>query len=292
MTILVTGSTGVIGTQVLDHLKDSGANVRALTRSPERANFAAGVTPVKGDLSEIGTLREAMKDIDTLFLLAPNAADELTQALQALSIAREAGVKGIVYLSVFKGDVYTDVPHFTSKHTVERMIEDCDLPATILRPAYFMQNDIRLKDALLHHGVYGMPIGAKGISMVDVRDIGDAAARELLRRERSDAPLPRETYELAGPDALTADSITAIWRDALQREIRYGGDDLDALEARMKGAGPEWLAYDMRLMMQRYQQDGAVASSQEIARLTSLLGRPPRAYRDFAADAAREWIAQ
>ena len=60
----------------------------------------------------------------------------------------------------------------------------------------------------------------------------------------------------------------------------------------MKGAGPEWLAYDMRLMMQRYQQDGAVASPEEIARLTSLLGRPPRAYRDFAADAAREWITQ
>ncbi|SAK52595.1 NmrA family protein [Caballeronia temeraria] len=292
MTILVTGSTGVIGTQVLDHLKDSGAQIRALTRNPERANLPAGVTPVKGDLNEIGTLREAMKAIDTLFLLAPNAADELTQALQAMSIAREAGVKGIVYLSVFQGDAYTDVPHFTSKHTVERMIEHCDLPATILRPAYFMQNDIRLKDALMQHGVYGMPIGAKGISMVDTRDIGDAAARELLRRERSDASLPREAYELVGPDALTADSITAIWRDALQREIRYGGDDLDALEARMKSAGPEWLAYDMRLMMQRYQQDGAVASAEELRRLSTLLGRPPRSYRDFAADAAREWKHQ
>ncbi|SAK78543.1 NmrA family protein [Caballeronia fortuita] len=289
MTILVTGSTGVIGTQVLDHLKDSGAAVRALTRSPERAKFPADVTPVQGELGEIGALRETMKGIDTLFLLAPNAADELTQALQALSIAREAGVKGIVYLSVFKGDAYTDVPHFTSKHTVERMIEHCDLPATILRPAYFMQNDSRMKDALMHHGVYGMPIGAKGISMVDTRDIGDAAARELLRRERSDAPLPREAYALVGPDALTAESITAIWRDALKREINYGGDDLDALEARMKNAGPEWLAYDMRLMMQRYQEDGAVASREEIEKLTSLLGRPPRTYRDFAAESAREW---
>ncbi|BAN27107.1 SDR family oxidoreductase [Caballeronia insecticola] len=292
MTILVTGSTGVIGTQVIEHLQGSGASVRALTRSPERANFPAGVTAVKGDLTEIGALRDAMKDIDTLFLLAPNAADELTQALQAMSIAREAGVKGIVYLSVFKGDAYSDVPHFTSKHTVERMIEHRDLPATILRPAYFIQNDIRLKDALLKHGVYGMPIGAKGISMVDVRDIGDAAARELLRRERSNAPLPRETYELAGPDALTADSIGAIWSAALNREIRYVGDDLDAFETRMKNAGPEWLAYDMRLMMQRYQEDGAVATPRDIERLTALLGRPPRTYRDFAADSAREWSGQ
>lgn len=292
MTILVTGSTGVIGTQVLEHLQGSGASVRALTRSPERAQFPAGVEAIKGELGDIGGLRNALQDVDTLFLLAPNAADELTQALQALSIARESGVRGIVYLSVFKGEAYADVPHFTSKHAVERMIEQAGLPATVLRPAYFMQNDASTKDALLKHGVFGMPIGAKGISMVDVRDIGDAATRELLRRERSAEPLPPATYELVGPDALTADSIVAIWSDALNREIRYGGDDLDALETRMKGAGPEWLAYDIRLMMQRYQQDGAVANAHEIERLSQLLGRPPRTYRDFAAECAQQWASE
>jgi uncharacterized protein YbjT (DUF2867 family) len=289
MSILVTGSTGVIGTQVLDHLSGSGAEVFALTRSPERAKFPAGVTAVHGELTDIDALRRAMKNVSTLFLLAPNAPDEFTQALQAFSVAREAGVKGIVYLSVFKGEEYIDVPHFSSKRTAERMIERFDLPATILRPAYFIQNDVRQKEALLKHGVFGMPIGAKGISMVDVRDIGDAAARELLRRERTSGPLPRETYELVGPDALTADSITAIWSEVLGREIKYGGDDLDAFEALLKSFGPQWLAYDMRLMMARYQQDGAVASAEEIERLGQLLGRAPRSYRDFAEATAQEW---
>jgi uncharacterized protein YbjT (DUF2867 family) len=204
-------------------------------------------------------------------------------------VAREAGVKGIVYLSVFKGEEYIDVPHFSSKRTAERMIERFDLPATILRPAYFIQNDVRQKEALLKHGVFGMPIGAKGISMVDVRDIGDAAARELLRRARARGPLPRETYELVGPDALTADSITAIWSEVLGREIKYGGDDLGAFEAMLKSFGPQWLAYDMRLMMARYQQDGAVASAEELERLAQLLGRAPRSYRDFAEATAQEW---
>ena len=289
MAILVTGSTGVVGKQVLDYLSGSGAEVRALTRSPEKAEFPAGVVAVQGDLSDVDGLRRAMTGVSTLFLLAPNAADELTQALQTLSVARDAGVKGVVYLSVFKGADYVDVPHFTGKYTVERMIEHDDLPATVLRPAYFIQNDARQKDPLLTHGVYGMPIGAKGISMVDVRDIGDAAARELLRRERADAALPRETYELVGPDALTAESITSIWAEALGRPVRYGGDDLDLLEQRLKAAAPSWLAYDMRLMMRRYQQDGAVASPQAIARLATLLGRPPRSYRDFATAMAAAW---
>jgi uncharacterized protein YbjT (DUF2867 family) len=159
----------------------------------------------------------------------------------------------------------------------------------VLRPAYFIQNDVRQKDPLLTHGVYGMPIGEKGISMVDVRDIGDAAARELLRRERAGAPLPRETYELVGPDVIDAETVVSIWAEALGRPVRYGGDDLNVLEQRLKSAAPAWLAYDMRLMMGRYQQDGAVASKSEVERLAALLGRQPRSYRDFAVTMAAEW---
>jgi uncharacterized protein YbjT (DUF2867 family) len=289
MSILVTGSTGVIGSQVLSHLQNQGVEIRALTRSPEKARFPAGVTAVKGDLTDLDSVRQALHGVGTLFLLVANAADELTQALQTLSLAREAGVKGIVYLSVFKAAEYVDVPHFTSKHAVERMIERCALPATVLRPAYFIQNDLRQKDALLNHGVYGMPIGGKGLSMVDIRDIGEAAARELLRRERAAGPLPGETYALVGPEPLTGDSAAAIWAEVLGRPVRYAGDDLNALEQRLRAVSPSWLAYDMRLMLQRYQSDGAAASAADVERLASLLGRPPRSYRDFAKAAAAEW---
>jgi uncharacterized protein YbjT (DUF2867 family) len=291
MAILVTGSTGTIGTQVLAFLEGQGAEVRALTRTPEQARFPAGVTAVKGDLSDIDSVRAALNGVSTLFLLAPNAPDELTQAMLTLDAARAAGAKGIVYLSVFKGEAYADVPHFASKMTVERMIHAVGLPVTILRPAYFIQNDMRQKDALLGGGVYGMPIGDKGISMVDVRDIGEAAAKELLRREHAAAPLPHATYELVGPDSLTGETIAALWSQVLGRPIGYVGNDLDALEQRLKAFGPAWLAYDMRLMMRRYQQDGAIATAADIARLATLLGHAPRSYRAFAESVAAAWAA-
>ncbi|MDR3413395.1 MAG: NmrA/HSCARG family protein [Formivibrio sp.] len=289
MAILVTGSTGTIGTQVLNFLEGHGTEVRALTRSPEKARYATGVTAVKGDLSDIDSVRAALDGVSTLFLLAPNAPDELTQAMLTLNAARAAGVKGIVYLSVFRGESYADVPHFASKMTVERMIDAYDLPATILRPAYFIQNDMRQKDALLGAGVYGMPVGNKGISMVDVRDIGEAAAKELLRREQAHSRLPREIYELVGPDALTGEKLAALWSKVLERPIRYGDNDLETLERRLKAFGPSWLAYDMKLMMRRYQEDGAVATAADVARLAGLLGHQPRSYRDFATAAAAEW---
>ena len=289
MTILVAGSTGTIGAQVLAHLHGVGAEVRALTRLPERAQIPVGTTPVKGDLADVDSMRAALEGVTTLFLLAPNVADELTQAMLALTVAREAGVKGFVYLSVFKGETYADVPHFAGKFTVERMIDDLGLPATVLRPAYFIQNDIRQKEPLLTHGVYGMPIGSKGISMVDIRDIGEAAAIELTRRERSSAPLDRDTYELVGPESLTGEKMAGIWGEALGRAIRYGGDDLGLFEQRLKTMLPSWHALDLRLMFSRYQTDGAVATPAEVARLAGLLGHAPRSYRDFAKDAAAQW---
>ncbi|MET3896301.1 uncharacterized protein YbjT (DUF2867 family) [Devosia sp. UYZn731] len=289
MTILVTGSTGTIGAQVLAQLHSRHADVRALTRSPETAQLPAGVTAVRGDLADPDTLRAALQGVSTLFLLAPNVADELTQTMLALTVAREAGIKGVVYLSVFGGDAYADVPHFAGKYTVERMIEALDLPATILRPAYFIQNDLRQKDGLLKTGTYASPIGDKGISMVDIRDIGEAAAIELVRRDQAATPLPRETYALVGPDSLTGEGIATIWSQALSRPIRHGGNDLVIMEQRTKTMLPAWHALDLRLMFGRYQSEGAVASADDIARLTKLLGHAPRSYAAFARDAAAQW---
>jgi uncharacterized protein YbjT (DUF2867 family) len=289
MSILVTGSTGTIGSQVVNHLQGRNVEIRALSRSPEKAQFPDGVTPVRGDLADVDSLRAALEGVSTMFLLAPNVADELTQAMLALTVAREAGVKGIVYLSVFNSDEYPDVPHFAGKQTVERMLESLDLPATILRPGYFIQNDLRQKDVLLKMGAYGAPVGGKGVAMVDIRDIGEAAAIELVRREQAPAPLGRETYALVGPDNLTGEGIAAIWSEALGRAIRYGGDDLVVMEQRMKTMLPAWHALDLRLMFSRYQTDGAIASNDDIARLTKLLGRAPRSYGAFAKDAAAQW---
>ncbi len=289
MSILVSGSTGNIGSQVVAQLVGKDVAIRALTRSPEKTHFPDGVIPVAGDLSDVPAMRAALAGISTLFLLAPNVPDELTQAMVTLNLAREAGVRGIIYLSVFKGAEYTDVPHFTGKYTVERMIEQCGLPATILRPAYYIQNDLRQKDALLKAGLYAMPVGHKGLSMVDTRDIAEVAASQLLLRERSSEPLPRGIVELVGPDNLTGPGLAALWTEVLGHPIRYAGDDLVAMEEQMAALAPGWLAYDMRLMMNRYQQDGATATSAQLDHLTALLGHAPRSYRDFAEAAARQW---
>ena len=286
MTILVTGATGTVGRHVVDQLVRRGADVRALARDPAKADLPAAVAVVQGDLLDVNAVRSAASGVSTLFLLNGVVPDEFTQALIALNVAREAGIERVVYLSVIHSDVYVNVPHFAGKFGVERMIEQMGLGATILRPAYFMQNDLAIKDVVLGNGVYPMPIGAKGLAMIDVRDIGEIAALELIRREQSAAPLPLDRINLVGPETLTGAGIAAIWSEVLGRPTAYPGDDTAGFEQGLRRFMPGWMAYDMRLMAERFLTDGMVPEVGDVERLTARLGRPLRTYRDFAAEAA------
>lgn len=282
MTILVTGATGRVGRHVVDQLVKRGASVRVLTRDPSKTQFPAGVDVVQGDLLDIDALRAAFDGVSTLFLLNAVTGDEFTQAIVTLNLAREAGVKRVVYLSVFHADRFANVPHFAVKSGAERMLEQMGFSATILRATYFIDNEHMIKDVVLNHGVYPMPIGSKGVAMVDARDIAEVAALELIRRDQAPATVPIETINLVGPDTLTGSDVAAIWSDVLGRPVVYGGDDPAGFEQNMASFMPRWMAYEMRLMAERYVSDGMIPEAGDVERLTKLLGRPLHSYRGFA----------
>jgi hypothetical protein len=68
-------------------------------------------------------------------------------------------------------------------------------------------------------------------------------------------------------------SATPRWLMSLQQT----GDPADQVQ--VAGGGLRWVV--MRAKMRRYQRDGAVTTSEDLDRLTTLLGQPPRRYRDF-----------
>lgn len=282
MTILVIGATGRVGRHVVNELTARNAKVRVLTRDPAKADFSAAVEVVKGDLLDIDALRAAFRGVKTLFLLNAVAGDEFTQALVTLNIAREQGVTRIVYLSVLHAERFVNVPHFAVKSGAERMIEAMGFSATILRPAYFIDNEVMVSDVIVNYGVYPMPIGPKGVAMIDARDIAEVAAIELVRRNDAAEPLPNVTLNLVGPDTLTGEGLATLWSDVLARPIVYGGDDPSGFESNMATFMPTWMAYEMRLMAERYVSDGMIPEAGDVERLTQILGRPLHTYRAFA----------
>jgi uncharacterized protein YbjT (DUF2867 family) len=285
MRILVTGGTGKVGSEVIKALVKRNVSVCALIRKQEASTtMPEGVEVSLGDLLDPVAMRKSLDGIDKLYLLNAVVADELTQGLIAYDLAKKLKLKQIVYHSVFKVEEFKDVPHFAAKLAIENALHEFNLPFTIIRPNYFFQNDVSLKDALMNAGMYPMPLGTPGVSAVDTRDIAEAAAIALT----SDGHLGK-TYNLNGPEILSGRKVASIWSGLLGKEISYPGEDLDSFEEQMRKSSPSWSAFDIRMMFQGYLERGFVAGDGDVETLTRLLGHPPRRYEDFAKETVEAW---
>lgn len=285
MKVLVLGGTGTVGSQVVRELAARGAEMRILTRDPARAkDLPRSAQPVKGDLASPATIRSAFTGMDGVFLLNPVSTTEAHEGLMAVTGARLAGVRKIVYLSVHRVDEAPHLPHFGSKLAVEAALKASGISCTILRPNNFYQNDFFLKDVILGYGIYPQPLGDVGVSRVDVRDIAEAAALSLTSGGSG-----TETVNLVGPTAHTGKSTAEAWSRALGKPVKYGGNDLDAWEKQAAQMLPDWMAFDFRLMYAQFQEKGLMAEVSDIEALTRLLGHPPRSFEAFAAETAGVW---
>ena len=272
MKVLVTGGTGNVAGEVVKELLKRGAEVRILARKePAAGRLPAGVEVAIGDLLDPVSVETAMHGVDKLFLLNAVVTDELTQALIAYGVAKRVGLKHVTYLSVFKVDQFRDVPHFASKLAVESALREFGVPYTILRPGYYIQNDLSLKEALAGPGIYPMPIGTAGIAAADVRDIAEAAAISLTGDGHDG-----QTYDIVGPTLISGPGNAELWSRLLGKEIKYTGHDFDKWEQTMRTRMPAWSAFDLRMMFQGYFDRGFASTETEVLRAANLLGHAPR----------------
>ena len=194
----------------------------------------------------------------------------------------------MTYVSVYRADQFIDVPHFANKYAVEEALRAGGMPYTILRPAYFTQNERSLRPALIELGVYPTPAGNDGLAVVDVRDLAEAAAISLTEEGHSG-----KTYDLVSSEMLTGPNAVATWSRLLRKQIVYAGHaDFDDFEAQLREKGsPSWLAYDLRIMFQGFVERGFSNTEVQTAQFAALLGHQPRTYSSFAEELAREWAA-
>jgi uncharacterized protein YbjT (DUF2867 family) len=283
MKILVTGGTGHVGSEVVKELQKLKADIRLLVRK-EGTPTPAGVEVAVGDLLDPVSVRKAMEGVDKLYLLNAVLPDELTQGLIAYDLAKKLKLSHVVYHSVFRVEHFKDVPHFASKLAIENALREFDVPFTVLRPNYFMQNDASLKDPLTKAGIYPMPLGDVGVSVVDIRDIAEAAAIVLTSGEHSG-----KTYNLNGPEVVSGAKAASTWSEVLGKKIQYTGHNMDAFEEQMRKKAPSWSAFDIRMMFEGYLERGFVAEDGDLETLTKILGHAPRRYEDFARETFLQW---
>lgn len=282
MNVLVLGGTGQAGRQVVRSLlAKGGVHVTATSRS---GNGPIGrVRWVAADLEKPSTLPAAFEGQDRVYLLTPMHPQEAELGMEAVVAAENAGVSRIVLHSVYRAEAYPEIPHFASKVRLLRVVKESGIAWTAIKPNHYFQNDERLIQVMRRHGVYGTPLGTRGVSRVDTRDVGDAAANALVDSGHEGLEVP-----LNGSQALTGPEVAAAWSRRLGRDVVYAGDDVDAWYERAGNVLPEWMARDLRGMFQAFVDDGFAGTEEDMATQSHVLGHAPRLFEDFVAGATVE----
>jgi uncharacterized protein YbjT (DUF2867 family) len=241
--VLVIGATGQQGGAVARALLERGWSVHALVRDPARpaaqSLAAAGAVLVVGDLDDQASLLAAMRQVAAAFLVLTmmtgprvtlqGVAAEERRGKAVADVAAEAGIEHLVYSSIEAADLHTGIPHIESKGHIEEHITSLSLPATFLRPAFFMDNLSTFTRPSVVGGEVVVRLGLgpeTRLRMIATRDIGVFAAVAFDQRERF---LGRR-LEIAG-DELTGPRMAERLAAACGLPARFQEVPIDQLRA-------------------------------------------------------------
>jgi len=237
-TVLVTGATGQQGGALARLLLAKGRQVRALTRksdSPAAIDLhRRGAELAIGDFEDRTSLERAMQGVDAVYLMATpfggGIEAEIRQGTTAADVARDAGVRHLVYSSVSDADRQTGVPHFDSKYVIEQQVQGLGIPYTIIAPAYFMEN---LDLQVAREGRLALPLpGTRKLQQTALADIAGFATLVLERGE----PFFGKRINLAS-DELSGSEMAAILSDVVGSSVEYGEVPLDRVMAQREDLG-------------------------------------------------------
>lgn len=274
--ILVTGATGTVGGAVLARLSRLGVPVRALVRSPERADDLRGYDCqiAIGEFGDEPSLRRALRDVTAVFLVSPVSPRQVGWESSVIDVAAATSRPRLVKLAAFG---YEQLPGLIGDNhrTVVDRLRQAGLDHTVLAPNAFFQN-LLTAAASISHGVWSSRAGAGAVSMVDAGDVAAVAAQLLTAPEHTGL-----TYRLTGPQPLTGPDVAATLSTVLGRPVRHLDPGEPGARAQLAARGaPDWLA-DALLAVWAQQAAGAAAAvTDEVERVT---GRPARPLADFLA---------
>lgn len=228
-SVLVTGATGNVGSEVIAHLARRGTSVKAGIRSSGFGTAPPGVTQTEFDFENPETFAPALEGVDRVFLMRPPQMSESTAMHPFIEAMREAGIEHVVFMSVQGAGTNPFVPH----HGIETLLKRSGLGWTFLRPSFFMQNlstthraDIRDRDEIY------VPAGRGRTNFIDAVDVAEAAA-VCLTTPGHDG----KAYEITGSEALTYEQVAGVLSTACGRTIAYARPSARQFKARMKEAG-------------------------------------------------------
>jgi uncharacterized protein YbjT (DUF2867 family) len=224
-TIFVTGATGNQGGAVATSLIKNGFRVKVLTRRIDSAKAQSlqkmNVELIKGDLNDLNTYENHLKDIDGIFSVQTfeNGIDkEIKQGMDLANLAEKYGVDHFLYSSVAGADLSTGIPHFDSKYKIENHIKQLGLSYTIIRANSLFENFLipQVRRRILK-GKLTSPIYKNKIQQfISAIDIGEISADIFLNKDK----YLGKTITI-GSEEMDMQQVAATFSEVLGKEISY-----------------------------------------------------------------------
>jgi uncharacterized protein YbjT (DUF2867 family) len=282
--IAIIGGSGTVGSATARALRSTGHQVRVICRTAASVPKDLVHSLQAGDLADPESLSAPLTGVGAAILITPSVENETQMGLAALEMAQAVGVPKLVYMATMHPEQMR-VPHFRNKVRIKLGVMAAWQNHVILQPNYFFHNDILVLQAMLHGGVFPLPLGTTGIDAIDIEDIA-AVATIALTSDRIDGTVVR----ISGRDRLTGPSIAQTYAGLLGRPVAYCGDDLTHFGVLLRRIMPDassWMIDDTTTMFGEFQAQGGHATAREIDTREALLGRPLRRHADHAAELAQ-----
>lgn len=321
--ILVVGATGEVGFEVVRDLRERGEDVVALVRpTTDDADVAAtGARVVRGDLSDSDALRTACEGVDTVVATASTIVprkgeradfDALERGYAELGrIARAAGVRRMLFVSVPPEFAGQGAPEFDAKAEIEKTLQAEGPPLTVVRPSLFMEcwlpalgSRLPLKGAeraTLQRGHWlpkmmgalaGKTLDRFGLAQVPGNGAAqhafiaaDDVAGSLAAAAASSNGLPDE-LRLGGPEVLSWRDVAGTYSDVLSRRVRSVPQPAAPLRA--FAAATRRLSPAVSNLLALQALVATVPSTYEPDDARRLLGREPTSVEAFLRERATE----
>ncbi len=266
--ILITASTGNVGTYVSESLHRQNIPFIAATRNSDKAKKKLGFDLETRflDFKNQKSFPLALQDIDILFLCGPSATPGAEDLLIPLvEEAEKQGVKHVVFIASYP--------------KIMEIIENSKMKYTFLRANFFMQNfeiyqteDIRDRNQIM------MPVGEGKAPFIHTRDIGEVAASIISNIEQYEG----KTFFLTGRESMDHFEVARIFSDVLQKEVTYLNPDDKTYRIIMheRGFSKQWT--DAMIAVFGKIKSGKVNNITDTVK--EILGREPISFREYAQE--------
>lgn len=277
--ILVTGATGLTGSELVRRLSVKGIPSRALVRNPAKAialESLSNVEIVQGDMARPESLTEALRGVDRAMLISSSDPTMVETQSSFIDAARKAGVRHVVKLSGIIPEL--DSPfRFARMHAeIEQRLEASGVPFTHLRAGEFMPSYFRQVPSIVARGIMALPMGDASIASLDIGDLAEVSIAVLTTSGHEG-----KTYPITGPESLSMSEVAEKLSRAIGKTVRYVDvPPEEANKARLAAGMPPYLAEGLDELFAERRKG---KESRVWPTIKDVFGLQPTTFDEFAA---------